>query len=154
MTIPAKPVSQGRLEPTGRRIGPARHLPLMTLLAGLNGCAVFHPTPCPEDLARLPVVEFSKMPPPGDFILKLPAGKAIPVRVTVKGSLLTESVDQTLNTTIVRDLYLHKEWASWDGQDWHSATDLVGADLTLALPSDAHPKPGEITLTVDRKDRP
>jgi hypothetical protein len=131
----------------------AKNLSLITLLASLNGCAFFHAPPCPEDMALLPVVEFPNTPPAGDFILKLPSGKPIPLTVSVRGSLLTQEVAHTLESTISRDLFLHKEWASWDGKNWQAAADLVGVDLRLALPSYEHPKPGEIVLQVDQKRR-
>lgn len=93
--------------------------------------------------------------PAGDFILKLSAGQPIPARVSLKGGLLRQGVEQTLTVAVVRNLYVHKEWACWDGKDWRLAGDLVGVDLSLALPSDAHPGPGEIALkVVDGKFRP
>lgn len=121
---------------------------LLSVLAFAAGCAT---PPSGEQLARLPTVEFPNPPPPGEFILKLPAGKPIPLRVAVKGSLLTKNVEQTLTTSIAKDLYLYKTWASEDGKTWCPGTSLVGVDMTLALPSDAHPKPGELVLELSRK---
>lgn len=121
---------------------------LALALLAMGGCVSLPPSA--ERMARLPVVEFPNPPPAGDFILKLPAGKPIPLRVAVQGSLLKQGNEQTLAASIVQDLFVHKEWASWDGKRWLPATDLIGIDLRVALPSDQHPHPGEITLRVDR----
>lgn len=155
LTLPKHPAcAEPPLFATTYRLKPAKRLILAGLLASLSGCcSLIHIPPSAEDLARLPVVEFPDTPPAGDFILKLPKGKPIPVQVSVKGSLLSESVEDTLHATIKRDLFVHKEWASWDGKNWEIATDLVGVDLRLALPSYEHPKPGEIALQVDQKSR-
>ncbi len=115
-----------------------------------TGCACLSSTPA-EHLAALPVVTFPDQPPSGDFILKLPAGQPIPVKIVIGGSLLAKSTVETLSTTLAKDVYVHKHWASEDGKTWVPAEKLVGVNLSLSLPSDAHPAPGEITLIVNRK---
>lgn len=127
-----------------------RTLPLLLALS-LAGCTSMFP-PSAEKLASLPVVEFPNQPPAGDFIFKLPAGKPIPTRVAIEGNLLTASAEQALTTSLARDLYIHKRWVSEDGKTWKPLRDALSVDLALSLPSDEHPKPGEIVLRVNRKE--
>jgi hypothetical protein len=116
----------------------------------VTGCASLS-SPSAERMAALPVVTFPNQPPAGDFILKLPAGQPIPLKVVIGGSLLAKGTVETLTATLAKDVYVHRHWASEDGKTWVRARDLVGVNLGLSLPSDAHPRPGEITLIVNRK---
>lgn len=74
----------------------AKNLLLLTSILGAAGCATQANPPSAEQLASLPVVDFPNTPPNGNFILKLARGQPIPVRVLIKGSLLTRSAEQTL----------------------------------------------------------
>lgn len=114
----------------------------------LSGCAAMLPPPA-DTLARLPVVEFPATPPAGDFILKLPAGKPIPTRVIIEGSALASGADQTLNATLPNDLYVHRGWVSLDRRTWKHGREALDIRIAVSLPSDEHPRPGEIRVTVD-----
>lgn len=126
------------------------HSLVVPSLVALSGCAGFAP-PSAEKLATLPVVTYPNKPPSGDFVYKLPAGKPIDVRILVDGTALTKGADQKVSASLAHDIYLHKKWASEDGQTWQAADKLIGVRLTLTLPSYETPKPGEMHLTVDRK---
>jgi hypothetical protein len=115
----------------------------------LSGCATMAP-PSAEKLANLPVVEFPAAPPEGEFILRLPAGKPIPTRVLIDGTALASSADQTLSVTLPGDLYVHRRWVSADGKTWKPLKEMLDIRVALSLPSDEHPKPGELRLSVDR----
>lgn len=133
---------------------PLRHLrPLAVGLAllSLGGCASLFP-PSAASLAKLPVVSFPNTPGPGDFVYKLPAGQPITARVAIEGSALASGAEQTLAVTLPRDLYIHQRWVSEDGTNWQRLGDLLAIHLALSLPSDEHPKPGEILLRIERKD--
>ena len=119
-------------------------------LVSLSGCASLFP-PSSEALARLPVVTFPETPPAGDFVFRLTAGKPIAARAVIAGSALASGADQTLEVTLPRDLYVHQRWNSDDGQHWKPLHDALAVNLSLSLPSDEHPKPGELRLTIDRK---
>lgn len=126
-------------------------LPALTLaLVALSGCASLS-APSADVLARLPVVTFPDTPPAGDFVFRLPAGKPIPAHVAVAGSALASGAEQTLTVTLPRDLYVHRRWISEDRQTWKPWDEVLSVDVFLALPSDEHPKPGEMRLTIDRK---
>jgi hypothetical protein len=118
-------------------------------LLALSGCASMMP-PSPEKLASLPVVEFPATPPAGEFIFKLPKGKPIPTHVIIEGTALASGADQTLNATLPNDLYLYGRWISEDGKTWKPAKDVIDVRVAISLPSDVHPKPGEIRVTVNK----
>jgi hypothetical protein len=118
----------------------------------LTGCASMTP-PSPEKLASLPVVVFPAKPPAGEFIFKLPKGKPIPTHVIIDGTALASGADQTLDATLANDLYIYGKWISEDGQHWKPAKDMIDVRVTVSLPSDVNPKPGEIRVTVDKAAR-
>jgi len=118
----------------------------------LSGCASMMP-PSPEKLASLPVVEFPAAPPAGEFILKLPKGKPIPTHVVIDGTALASGADQTITATLPDDIYLYGKWLSEDGRTWKPAQDAIAVHVAVSLPSNAHPKPGEIRVTVDKVSR-
>jgi hypothetical protein len=118
----------------------------------LTGCASMVP-PSPEKLAGLPVVEFPAKPPAGEFIFKLPKGKPIPTRVIIEGTALASGADQTLDATLANDLYVYGKWVSEDGRHWQPAKDVINVRVAVSLPSDVHPAPGEIRVTVDKAAR-
>lgn len=126
---------------------------LAASLLALTGCAGLTPPPA-DKLAALPVVTYPDTPPAGDYIYRLPAGKPINLRLLVDGNALDNAVEQNLNASLKRDLYLYKRWASDDGKHWRDARQAVGVNLTLSLPSYDAPKPGEMHLTIERKDAP
>lgn len=120
----------------------------VTALASLSGCAS---APTAQQLAGLPTVTYPDKPTTPDFIYKLPAGQAIDMRLLADGSLLDKGIDQTVSARLKRDLYLHKEWASEDGQTWLRADQLVGVNLNVTLPSWQKPGPGELHMSIERK---
>jgi len=127
----------------------SRLAPLATTalsLLALSGCASMLP-PSPDKVAGLPVVEFPATPPAGEFIFKLPKGKPIPTHVIIEGTALASGAEQT---TLPSDLYVYGKWISEDGKTWKPARDVINVRVALSLPSDAHPKPGEIRVTVDK----
>lgn len=123
----------------------------MLAIASLAGCAGMSP-PSADRLATLPVVTFPDTPPSGDFILKLPGGKPIPSRVAIEGTALASGAEHTLSVTLPRDLYIHRRWVSEDRQNWRPFHDVLNVEMSLSLPSDEFPKPGEMKLRIDRRD--
>lgn len=117
-------------------------------LASLSGCAS---APTAQQLAGLPTVTYPDRPSTSDYIYKLPAGVPIDLRILADGNLLATGLDQTVSAQLKRDLYLHKEWASEDGQTWLRGDQLVGLNLNLTLPSWQKPGPGELHLSLARK---
>lgn len=126
------------------------HSLVIPSLVVLTGCAGFTP-PSAEKLAALPVVTYPDKPAAGEFVYKLPAGKPIDVRILADGTALATGADQKVSASLAHDIYLHKKWASEDGQTWLAADKLIGVKLTITLPSYETPGPGEMHLTVNRQ---
>jgi hypothetical protein len=120
-------------------------------LVGLGGCASLQ-RPTTESLSAIPVVQFGEtVPANGDFILYFPAGKLIPVVVTIKGSALSQEAENTLNVTLKKDIYAYKQWVSFDRNTWQRGNDALGFNVEIKIPGPEHPKPGLIKLQVDLK---
>jgi hypothetical protein len=128
----------------------ARHAMFATALFALSSCAALTP-PTPVQVAAMPQVAYPEPPPAGDYVYKLPAGRPIEMHIVADGNLLAANVEQTLTARLAHDLYLHKDWASEDGQHWVPAGKLVDVKLTLRLPSYRTPGPGELHMTLDQK---
>lgn len=118
----------------------------------LAGCASMVP-PSSEKLSSLPVVEFPAKPPSGEFIFKLPKGQPIPTHVIIEGTALASGDEKTLTATLPTDLYIYGKWISEDGRNWKPAKDVIDIRVALSLPSDVHPQPGEIRVTVNKVGR-
>jgi len=121
----------------------------LPILAALGGCALMPPPS--ERLAAMPVVTYPDKPTTADYVYKLPAGQPLDVMVRAEGSALLAPVDQKISASLARDLYLHKTWASEDGQHWRAANKLIGVNLRISLPSYEAPGPGSLYLAVERR---
>jgi hypothetical protein len=110
---------------------------------GFLGCASTG-VPDVSLINTLPVLEPGQEKPDGnDYVLLLRSGADVPVTVTLSGSLLSN--ESTTHTTIqlTRDLYLYKQWSSFDGKTWEKKNFnlLIGAGLGL--------EGGIVTITID-----
>ncbi|MFK3739997.1 hypothetical protein [Massilia sp. TN1-12] len=96
------------------------------VLASLNaGCASMMPAPA-DRISALPVVEVGTTPPrDGEFVLHVPANSPVPLRVVVRGSLLTGDQSVTGNMTFARDIYIYKYWSSYDRKTWENSHKLL-----------------------------
>lgn len=123
----------------------------MAALVGIGGCASLQ-KPTAESLGAIPMVQFGEtVPASGDFILYFPAGKLIPVVVTIKGSVFSQEAENTLNVTLKRDIYAYKRWVSFDRKTWQRGDEALGFNVEIKIPGPEHPKPGLIKLQVDLK---
>ncbi|MBI4984302.1 MAG: hypothetical protein HZC24_02860 [Rhodocyclales bacterium] len=130
----------------------SRHALFGLAALSLAGCATMFP-PSAEKMSSLPVVEFPATPPAGEFIFKLAKDKPVPARIVIEGTALASGAEQTLNATLPGDLYIYRNWISEDGKTWKPANEVIDVRIAISLPSDAHPKPGEIRVTVDKAKR-
>jgi len=100
----------------------------------LGGCASLFP-PKAEDLAQTPVVRFGEAAPGGkEFVAFYPAGAPLPVVATVGGTLLEHKASATLQVALKRDVYLYRQWLSFDGKTWISSRDTVDGKFLIELP--------------------
>jgi len=117
---------------------------LLPVLAILAGCAGMGGPP--EDIMkRVPVVEIGN-PEPADknYVLHVPAGKTIPIHVSVKGPLVLHPGETNLQIQLTQGLYIYKDWSSLDGMNWTHQAFAGRVSLGLA------PKGGIVDIFVDR----
>ena len=107
----------------------------------LAGCAGMQ-KPTSEKLTAMPVVEFGQPVPAGkEFILHFAAGQPIATNVSIKGNLFEHSAEQTLNVKLRRDIYVYKQWVSYDNATWRDGQEVIGSNVELKIPGYEHPKP-------------
>lgn len=119
------------------------------LCLSVAACAALPPTA--DRLAALPVVKLGDTPPAGDFVLRIPSGEPILTRTEIVGSLFAKEGEADVEVRLKRDLYLHKQWLSYDRVHWQRADRAVSADVQVKLPSYARPAPGVITVRLDEQ---
>lgn len=124
----------------------------LVLLPLISACTLFPPSA--EETANLPKVRFGEAAPAGKpFILHYPAGAPLPVKASVSGSLFTKPDEANLAVALKRDLYVYKEWASFDGQKWCRGTDLVGGNFEITLPGEPDGNnPGRMSAQFNLKE--
>jgi hypothetical protein len=130
-----------------------RKLIIAATVAGftLAGCAGMQ-KPTTEKLTAMPIVEFGQPVPVGnEFILHFAASQPIPTNVAIKGTLFEETAEQTLNVKLRRDIYVYKQWVSYDSVTWRDGQEVIQSNIQLKIPGHQHPKPGIITVQMDEK---
>jgi len=113
-------------------------------LAACTGCTAMGGPP--EDIMkRVPVIEIGK-PEPADknYVLHVPAGKTIPIHVSVKGPLVLQPGETNLQIQLTQGLYIYKDWSSLDGMNWTHQAFAGRVSLGLA------PKGGIVDIFIDR----
>lgn len=119
----------------------------------LTACAGFPPTAA--DMADVPVVRFGQ-PAPADknFVMFYPEGAPLPVKATVKGTLLKRSDEKMLEVSTVRDIYIYREWVSFDGKEWLRGDQVNSGRIEVLLPGGNGTDPGVLSVTFDAKTEP
>jgi len=132
-----------------KRLSP---LALSTLAASLllGGCAGLFP-PGADEMAKLPVVRYGQPAPAGgEYVLHYPAGAPLPVVASVDGTLLEKAGRASFDVAVKRDVYVYRNWVSFDGKRWASGDDLVTGDFRVTLPGEADGKaPGALAARFD-----
>lgn len=132
-----------------------RYTPKLLVVFGLvafTGCASLT-KPSQETFAKLPVVKFGETAPAGQkFILHYPAGASLPVVASVTGSLLTQPVQETLQTSLRKDIYLFEKWISLDGKIWQPRSEVVTGSFVINIPGLENGKnPGALSAEFNEK---
>ena len=107
---------------------------ILATLLSLSGCANLS-TPSAQSLAQIPVIKFGEIAQ-GEHITLYPAGVSLPVISSVKGTLLEKTDESTLNVTLKKDVYLYKQWISFDGKNWMPGNKIVSGKVMLTLPGE------------------
>jgi hypothetical protein len=117
-----------------------------------SGCASVS-GPMTAEIEKLPVVEFGQpVPEDGKYILHFPAGVAIDTPVIFKGDLFEQEAREVLSVKPIRDIYVHKEWMSYDKHNWLDANDALKLKMDVVLPGYHHPQPGRVVLEMNSVD--
>lgn len=109
---------------------------LILLTAGLSlfGCATLSP-PGREEIAGVPVVTFGTPVPSGKaVILRFPAGVPLPVVASVDGTLFRQTARETLQVSLQRDVYVYRQWVSFDGKNWLPKDRAIDGRFQIKLP--------------------
>jgi hypothetical protein len=110
------------------------------------GCASLQ-TPSADLLIRVPVVEIGHAKPQNDqYILFVPAGREVPVKLTIAGSFLAESASAETKVKLRQDLYLYKYWLSFDGKRWERSQRVFGAAVSAGL----EPAGGKVEIEFNK----
>lgn len=121
-----------------------------TALILLSGCAAMPPSA--ESLAQTPVVRFGETPPVNkDYVLHFTAGQPIPVKLSVVGNAFQQPGSETVRVSLVRDIYVHKNWMSYDRRNWIDANQALDLKMDVHIPSYEYPHDGIVRILMDFK---
>jgi len=126
---------------------------LLAATATLAGCAGLMPPPGADEMAKIPVVRYGEAAAPGgDYVLLYPAGAPLPVVASVSGTLLSKTGEARMEVATSRDVYVYKNWLSFDGKNWMSGSQAVGGEFAITLPGEKDSKaPGTMSARFDLK---
>ncbi len=117
----------------------------------LSGCASWQ-APSAQTLSELPVIEFGdKVPTDKEFVLHFIAGKPIPTAVAIKGNIFSQEAEDQLNVKLRRDIYVYRDWISFDRVNWVDGNKALGVKVEIKLPGYEHPRPGYVHIQMDLK---
>jgi hypothetical protein len=128
-----------------------RYLSLAGLVFIMSGCASMG-QPDQASLAKLPVVDFGEtVPADGNYVLHFPAGVGIETPVIFQGDLFEQAAQEQVTVKLAQDIYVHKQWMSYDGEHWVDARSALDLQVKVVLPGYAHPEPGHVILEMNKK---
>lgn len=108
--------------------------------------------PSAEHLDELAVIPLGADVPAGqDYVLYFPAGVKIPTEVWIGGTLFASDTQQHLSVALKRDIYVYKQWVSYDRQTWLSARDVIDSDIDIKIPGYDYPRLGHIRIRMDER---
>ena len=121
-------------------------------LLSAAGCATVS-TPWYEQLRSYPIIELGEKPPAdGNYVVHLPAGKPVAMNVNLKGDLFEKDTVQAVKAAPRKDIYFYQDWMSHDMKTWTKRRASLDFKWDVGIPGYKNPKPGYITINVNRKD--
>ena len=104
-----------------------------TLAAVAAACAT--PQGPDAELVRTKPVHTIGEPKPAtdDYILRVPRGAGVPVTLSLLGGPLAAPAVAHATASSRRDLYLYKQWFSYDGLAWKPLKQGFGLELSSGL---------------------
>ena len=128
----------------------SRILIATTTCVALTACAGMPPNA--SDLSSVPIINFGQPLPEGkDYVLHFPAGTPLPVSTLVGGTLFEHDDQATLHVTLKHEVYVYRQFASFDGQNWKRAGKLIETKLELQIPQKNGNNAGLLQLKLDPK---
>lgn len=128
-------------------------LPIFATLLSISvaGCASMGPKAPPADqLARLPLVSYGeKADPNQDHIVFFPAGKPVPLEAVFKGNMFAKETTSVAEPVLSRDVYLYKQWVSFDRKTWVSGREAFRVLVNVSLPTYESPGSGVVSMQLD-----
>lgn len=123
-----------------------RIIMLIVLMAAVTGCTLL-PAPDRGLMDRVPVATLDDKAPAklGEYILRIPAGHKVPIKLHLKGGLFQHNQDIEADVRFTRDLYLYKYWGSFDGRDWEKWSKLVKTALKAGVDTSG----ATVTITLN-----
>ena len=87
-------------------------------------------------MANVPIVKFGETAQvkANEFILHYPAGTPLPVMAAVRGDLLEKTDQANLTVTLKKDIYLYRNWVSFDGKTWLDGEKTINSQFKIDLP--------------------
>jgi hypothetical protein len=127
-----------------------RILCAVAICAALSACAGLPPKP--EELAKVPHIQFGQPLPQGnDYVLHFPAGAVLPVAAAVDGNLFEQGDQATMHVTLKHDVYAYRQFVSFDGVSWKPYHNLIDIRLELQIPQKDGGNAGIVHVKVDQK---
>ena len=128
----------------------------LVLLTGLSACSGLQRStgslPEAATLEALPLIKVGQAKPAqGDYIVFLPASELITATAKVQGTLFEKTDSKDLQVKLKQDLYLYKNWVSFDRQKWVKDTDAIGGNVRVTLPGWDHPQAGEVLIELNTR---
>jgi hypothetical protein len=129
----------------------ARILIAVATCAALSACAGLPPKP--EELAKVPHIQFGQPLPQGnDYVLHFPAGAVLPVAAAVEGNLFENGDQANMHVTLKRDVYAYRQFVSFDGVNWKLYLNLIDIRLELQIPQKDGGNAGIVRVKVNQKN--
>ncbi len=125
---------------------------LITTVVLTNACTSMS-MPTANTIAGLPTVKFGNAAPlNGEYVLYFPAGSPIDTQVTFGGNLFIKDDTKKLSVIPKQDIYVYKDWLSFDKKSWFNDKEKLKLNLKLALPGYEHPQSGHLILRLDKTE--
>lgn len=116
----------------------------------LTACAGLPPSA--KELTTVPIIQFGQPLPKGkDYVLHFPAGTPLPVSVLVDGNLFEHDDQATLHVTLKHDVYVYRQFVSFDGQNWQPSRKLINTQLELQIPQKDGSNAGKLHVKMEQK---
>ena len=121
-----------------------------TTCIALTACAGLPPSA--SEMTKVPQIQFGQPLPEGkDYILHFPAGTPLPVSAVVDGNLFEHDGQSILHVTLKRDVYVYRQFASFDGLNWEPSRKLIETHLEVQIPQKDGSNAGLLHMKIDQK---